>query len=353
MLNSSTAQTGGWTAAVSALCRLASHPSQRSFAASADDKARDGTEAGPGPASEGPASTPSLAELLQASGSRLAEGGAAQLANMDADLAAAAVQARLRAALGSGPESASAESEPGTSDALDAAAADSGADPDAPVTAGQKLRHARYGYAALGGSIPDPAPSSASIGTPGASGSMLDLVGRIQASSPRINPKRRFQPGETYEPQDLNPYAPRTGSDRRRRNALGAPRPSAEEVLQKADFKNAAFLSSWFLTPAGRIAPRTTTRLPVALHQRVSRHIRLARHLALIPGESRLDKAHLPRLRAQELAAAQAAAAAAQQGGGGGAGPGLGLEVGLPGPGAGAKEGGPRRRYNELLDFGA
>ncbi|GLI62526.1 hypothetical protein VaNZ11_005184 [Volvox africanus] len=164
----------------------------------------------------------------------------------------------------------------------------------------QRLLHPKYGYAALGGIVPsDEAPSTTT-----------GLVGMLTSQNPRVNPRRRFVPGETYEPQDLNPFAPRaqgwTHPD------MGAVRrPSAAEVMEKADYKNVAFLSRWFLSPAGRLLSRKQTRLPVGVHKYVSRQIKLARHMGLMAGEARLDKLHLARLREQELVEAQRRAAAA------------------------------------------
>ncbi|KAG2453111.1 hypothetical protein HYH02_002442 [Chlamydomonas schloesseri] len=210
-----------------------------------------------------------------------------------------------------------------------------GAEGGAAVTPGQRLLHHKYGYAALGGVVPEGGEMMAAAG-PAA------VLRAVTAAQPRLHPRRRFQPGQTYEPQDLNPYASASADSRQRGPGVWVPRPSVAEVLEKADYKNVAFLTRWFLSPAGRLLPRRQTRLPVAVHKHVSRQVRLARHMGLIAGEARLDKAHVQAQR--EAEAAQLLLAARLAGGQQQA------TAGAVVAGAGA---GPRQRYNELLDFGA
>ncbi|KXZ54306.1 hypothetical protein GPECTOR_5g391 [Gonium pectorale] len=188
----------------------------------------------------------------------------------------------------------------------------------------QPAWHRKYGYAALGGVLPSEGAASGS----GAASGLLGSLGAPQ-QQPRIHPRKRFLPGTTYEPQDLNPFAAKPADAQRR---SGVTRPSAAEVKQKADYKNVAFLTTWFLSPAGRLLPRKETRLPVQLHRHVSRQVKLARHMGLIAGETRLDKMHLARLREEQLREAQQRALDA---------------------GALAAAGGGRARPSELLDFGA
>ncbi|GFR46640.1 hypothetical protein Agub_g8251, partial [Astrephomene gubernaculifera] len=254
-----------------------------------------------------PAST-SLKDLLQVSSARIAQGDVSRLADVNADLAAAAAAARLEASLQpSTTATTSTEQQPTSSDASaevnpDEAASTSGPSSSTQQQQQQRLLHPKYGYGALGGVLPAGAADEAGAGVAG-------LVGALTAQHPRVNPRKMFMPGETYEPQDLNPYAVKAQQPSARRGAAAIPRPSVSEVLEKADYKNVAFLARWFLSPAGRLLSRRQTKLPVAVHKYVSRQVKLARHMGLMAGESRLDKMHLPRLREQELIEAQQRAA--------------------------------------------
>nr|8A22_Br Chain Br, bS18m [Polytomella magna]8APN_Br Chain Br, bS18m [Polytomella magna]8APO_Br Chain Br, bS18m [Polytomella magna] len=78
------------------------------------------------------------------------------------------------------------------------------------------------------------------------------------------------------------------------------PRSTHQEVTEMADFKNVSFLTQ-FLSPAGRIQPRRVTKLTEPLQRRIAKSVKLARNMALMAGEARLDKLHLTRVRQEEL----------------------------------------------------
>lgn len=196
----------------------------------------------------------------------------------------------------------------------------------------RRVVHPRYGYAALGGVTPGDEGRAGAAGLPG---SMAAVLGGLAGQHPRVHPSKRFLPGQTYEPQDLNPYAERRSTGRRAVQQVEL-RPSLQEVLEHADYKNAAFLSR-FLSPAGRLLPRRQTKLPLHVHRMVSRQVKLARHMGLMAGEARLDKLHLARVREEEREAAQRRALLAAAG-----------AAGAAGVGAAGRAGG-----SELLDFGA
>ncbi|KAF5842232.1 hypothetical protein DUNSADRAFT_8632 [Dunaliella salina] len=152
-------------------------------------------------------------------------------------------------------------------------------------TPGEKLLSKEYGYAAIGGVVPKGPPSMLS-----------------PQAHPRLHPRRSFMPGQTYEPEDLNPFAELTASSQGKlaqRGRIGRPMPSVEDVLQTADYKNVAFLER-FLSPAGKILHSKTTRLPPNVQVKVAKQIKLARNMALISGESLYEKRHLRFLREAE-----------------------------------------------------
>jgi len=149
----------------------------------------------------------------------------------------------------------------------------------------EELIHPQYGYAVVGGVI----PKSTSTSKP--------LIDSIFEAQPRVHPKRTFAPGQTYNPEDLNPYMTSRPGSRVRGPRL---MPGASEVQEQADYKNVAFLHR-FLSPAGRMLSRRMTKLPVNEHIKVMRSIKLARNMGLIAGESRLEKRHVQRLREQEF----------------------------------------------------
>lgn len=82
--------------------------------------------------------------------------------------------------------------------------------------AAKRLVHVRYGYAALGGVDPEAAGRAASGAT------AADLLTGLMAPQPRLHPSRKFEPGQAYEPQDLNPFSP--PQPRKRRQAVVAQR---------------------------------------------------------------------------------------------------------------------------------
>uniref|UniRef100_A0A7S3VN46 Small ribosomal subunit protein bS18c n=1 Tax=Dunaliella tertiolecta TaxID=3047 RepID=A0A7S3VN46_DUNTE len=152
-------------------------------------------------------------------------------------------------------------------------------------TPGEKLLSKEYGYAAVGGVVPRGPPSMLS-----------------PQAHPRLHPGRTFMPGQTYEPEDLNPFAELTASSKGRlaqRGRSQRPMPSAEDVLRTADYKNVAFLER-FLSPAGKILHSKTTRLPPNVQAKVAKQIKLARNMAFISGESLYEKRHLRFLREAE-----------------------------------------------------
>ncbi|GIL69789.1 hypothetical protein Vretimale_10160 [Volvox reticuliferus] len=288
-----------------------------------EETTKSQSESTTGPEASRPTFTARLRDLLAVSSWRISKGEVGRLAGVKEDLAS--VTAAAAAAQTEAPGQAAAAA--AAAAAVEALQASGSAAPD--VNGGddgtlqlqlqqqqqqdlkkepqqqqkqqeQRLLHPKYGYSALGGVVPfDEGPSTAT-----------GLVGMLTSQNPRVNPRRRFMPGETYEPQDLNPFAPRA-QGRTRPDVGAVRRPSAAEVMEKADYKNVAFLSRWFLSPAGRLLSRKQTRLPVGVHRYVSRQIKLARHMGLMAGEARLDKLHLARLREQELVEAQRRAAAA------------------------------------------
>ncbi|KAI8470618.1 MAG: hypothetical protein J3K34DRAFT_458747 [Monoraphidium minutum] len=132
--------------------------------------------------------------------------------------------------------------------------------------------HPLYGYAVLGGVNPETADQEAG------------------AQQPKLHPRKNFRPGDTYEPEDLNPYGgPDDGSlfiPLRRPGAspLFRPEVTAADVKRDLDFRNTALLRH-FVSDSGRLRPRRQTRLPRALQKRAAKAVKLARQMALMPFE--------------------------------------------------------------------
>jgi len=141
-------------------------------------------------------------------------------------------------------------------------------------TAGEKLISPEFGYAAISGSLP----------------SKKDRGGLL-AAHPKLHPQRMFMPGDTYEPEELNPF--------HKAERGGRTMPSPQEALAYTDFRNVAFLER-FLSPAGRLLPRKVTKLPPSVQAAVMREVKLARTMGFIAGETRLEKSHLKRVREAE-----------------------------------------------------
>ncbi|MEW5309179.1 MAG: hypothetical protein WDW38_001084 [Sanguina aurantia] len=159
------------------------------------------------------------------------------------------------------------------------------------------LLHPKFGFSVLGGVNPT-----------GKAGFKSSLAKTLASEHPRIATKRKFVPGQTYEPQDLNENAPSASA----RSSQARLLPAHADVMVYADYKNVAFLDN-FLSPAGRLVPRKDTKLPLYLHKEVMQQIKLARNLGLIAGEARLDKMHLKKARAQAAKAYMEKVGQAQQ----------------------------------------
>lgn len=133
------------------------------------------------------------------------------------------------------------------------------------------LVHEKYGYAVLGGVNPEGDPTSPD--------------GRPEY--PRVHPQRMFFPGETYDPVDLNPHAagPRTKLDTKR---------IEWEQVRVPNFKrdcaitNPAFLEQ-FVNNHAWLKSRWQTRLSRSQQKLVSRTIKHARVMAILPYEARFD----------------------------------------------------------------
>eukprot|EP01024_Parvocaulis_polyphysoides_P015839 TRINITY_DN1699_c0_g1_i2.p1 TRINITY_DN1699_c0_g1~~TRINITY_DN1699_c0_g1_i2.p1 ORF type:complete len:326 (-),score=51.51 TRINITY_DN1699_c0_g1_i2:839-1777(-) len=131
-------------------------------------------------------------------------------------------------------------------------------------------------------------------------------------SMSRIHPEKIFQPGDTYTPEDLNPFE--SVRDQRKREEeeqkfLRKPRKplfTDKDVKQKSSFTNVPFLVN-FMTETGKIVPQRISRLSKKYHRQVSKNIKVSRQMALMPPEGRptiglLDKATIQRIQARQEA---------------------------------------------------
>jgi small subunit ribosomal protein S18 len=130
-----------------------------------------------------------------------------------------------------------------------------------------------------------PAGGYAALGTDTAAPSLNPhFTKKAEELSPRrLLPHKLFYPGQTYSPEELNPYVPRPAT-------LGpySQTPSSQRYIvpaamavARADFRNAGFLSH-FLTDTGKMMPRRYTRLPAKVHREVTRQVKLARSLGIL-----------------------------------------------------------------------
>ncbi|EFJ43335.1 mitochondrial ribosomal protein S18 [Volvox carteri f. nagariensis] len=242
-----------------------------------DDHASQPSSSDSGPDPARPTFTARLRDLLAVSNWRISKGERGRLANVKEDLAAASTAGGLphlppgQAAADAAAEAAAAalQASTSTTTSTDTSGGGDGVaplqqqlpqahqdEPQLELPPHQRLLHPKYGYAVLGGAVPADEGATTAAG----------LVGMLTSQQPRVNPRRRFLPGETYEAQDLNPYTARTWG-RVRTDAGAVRRPTVAEVMEKADYKNVAFLTRWFLSPGGRLLSRRHTRLPVAVHK--------------------------------------------------------------------------------------
>lgn len=112
---------------------------------------------------------------------------------------------------------------------------------------------------------------------------------RAEEVSPnRIHPYRLFWPGQLYTPQDLDPYAAKDaqfeiGPSRSQQKPI-----TRAEVDAYADFRNPLFLSN-FLSEAGKLVPRRRTKLQQKVHRHLCRQVKIARCMALLPPDGRIQ----------------------------------------------------------------
>nr|BBB03493.1 ribosomal protein S18 [Cuscuta japonica] len=87
-----------------------------------------------------------------------------------------------------------------------------------------------------------------------------------------------FFPGNTYDIKDLDLRKPGVQKPMKRPSF----QTTTEEVLQKADFRNVRFLAN-FITDAGIIIKRSSTKISAKAQRKVAREIKTARAFGLLP----------------------------------------------------------------------
>ncbi|KAF8039126.1 hypothetical protein BT93_B1621 [Corymbia citriodora subsp. variegata] len=93
-----------------------------------------------------------------------------------------------------------------------------------------------------------------------------------------FRPDMKFLPGMKYETKDLNLKKPGVRKFPKRREF----EVTTKEVLRKADFRNVRFLAN-FITAAGIIIKRSSTRISAKAQRKVAREIKTARAFGLMP----------------------------------------------------------------------
>ena len=109
-------------------------------------------------------------------------------------------------------------------------------------------------------------------------------LGGPQEVTPRIHPSRLHFPGQRYNPEDLDPYAPYESVPfwMQKKRAGGRARPGAVAF----DFKHAARLAQ-FTTDELKIKPRRYTRLTMKQQRQMEKAVKTARQMGFIrnPGQ--------------------------------------------------------------------
>lgn len=256
--------------------------------------AADGTELREeaAPVSPLPPSKPSLLERLAQRGKEMvAKSGWAT----GTTSAQAAAQAARAAGSTQGPTAAHWDTFVADQNAAEtmqpAASADAAVDEAVTTSGGRVFRNERLPSGPSTTAVTDPRHGYMNLGrvavdvaNEATTNPAVDGAGRPVAMAPsRLHPTRDFFPGQFYRPADLNPFAePETdrfqSTNKRAQKVL----PTTAEVQLHSSFRNTAFLSN-FLTNTGRIIPRKQSGLQAKLHRKVSRHIKLAKAMALAP----------------------------------------------------------------------
>ncbi|XP_048140140.1 uncharacterized protein LOC115755305 [Rhodamnia argentea] len=99
-----------------------------------------------------------------------------------------------------------------------------------------------------------------------------------EADGYSFRPDVNFPPGTTYDIKDLDLKKPGVRKFAKRRQF----EVTTEEVLRKADFRNVRFLAN-FITEAGIIIKRSSTRIRAKAQRKVAREIKTARAFGLMP----------------------------------------------------------------------
>eukprot|EP01026_Neomeris_dumetosa_P038386 TRINITY_DN3128_c0_g2_i6.p1 TRINITY_DN3128_c0_g2~~TRINITY_DN3128_c0_g2_i6.p1 ORF type:complete len:334 (-),score=40.74 TRINITY_DN3128_c0_g2_i6:1307-2308(-) len=129
-------------------------------------------------------------------------------------------------------------------------------------------------------------------------------------SMSRIHPTTIFQPGDTYAPEDLNPFESSEEIRRQQQQQQSflrkpkQPKYTDVDVRQKGDFTNIPFLVN-FMSQTGKILPQRISRLGKRCQRRISKYIKTARMMALMPPEGRptiglLDAKTIKRIKATQ-----------------------------------------------------
>lgn len=111
-----------------------------------------------------------------------------------------------------------------------------------------------------------------------------------------INSVRKFWPGEMYDPEDLvAPTAKSFGTKQWMRGLVVVKKATNADAQREADFRNVGFLHK-FTSETGNLPPRKVTKLQKKYHSHVMRQIKIARNMALLPPEGKLQEL-MPQIR--------------------------------------------------------
>lgn len=106
---------------------------------------------------------------------------------------------------------------------------------------------------------------------------------------PRLSPRRIFYPGQTYKPTELSPYStdPLPIAQFKKKKSLVK---GLETLMPDwAGYKDTRYLTQ-FVSETGKLIPRRVTKVKAKIQKRLSREIKTARCMALLPYDSKLPQ---------------------------------------------------------------
>lgn len=113
----------------------------------------------------------------------------------------------------------------------------------------------------------------------------------LPSEAPRVHPLRLFYPGQTYKPDELEAdvggasYVHKPAN--KTRSQMTRSRSANVALFEQADFRAGRLLSA-FVSEAGKLLPRRNSKVDAKVQRKLTRAVKTARMMALLPYTSRL-----------------------------------------------------------------